>query len=291
MKFNFFTFGGRFFWEDIYNYRNWIIQKNVISTNYRLIDPYDIKRDYGTFDQCKATLLRYIAACEEAPLSTDSIILIPGFAQSKKSLRTLATAFNNNDSNVIIFNHASICRGLSYHANALAQFLRNVNTTGILSFITIGTGGLILRKMLANSNNYRSFHIKRILEINPLNSGSDFAELLSGFGLIKNYVGPMVYDITPQKVLSLAKLPPDIEHGIIFCPFAWQMFCKGILAKYESFPSIHRESEESFAPNIKKIDNYHPSPLKDDEIIELCRNFINDGAFDLDDNTEDENKS
>ena len=42
MKFNFFTLGGRFRWEDIYNYHDWRIQRNIQTGKYRLLDPNDI---------------------------------------------------------------------------------------------------------------------------------------------------------------------------------------------------------------------------------------------------------
>ena len=35
MKFDFFTFGGRFVWEDVLNYQNWIIQRNIHTQKYR----------------------------------------------------------------------------------------------------------------------------------------------------------------------------------------------------------------------------------------------------------------
>ena len=71
MKFDFFTLGGRFLWEDIYNYRNWIIQRNINKQQYRLLDPFHVRRDHGSFERCKETLLKYIEACELEPLYDD----------------------------------------------------------------------------------------------------------------------------------------------------------------------------------------------------------------------------
>jgi hypothetical protein len=49
MKFTFFTFGGNFMWEDIYNYQDWVIQRNLVSQKCRLLDPLNIRRHSGTF--------------------------------------------------------------------------------------------------------------------------------------------------------------------------------------------------------------------------------------------------
>ena len=52
MKFDFFTLGGRFRWEDIYNYQGWRIQRHVKNRRYRLLDSNDVRRDSGSFAHC-----------------------------------------------------------------------------------------------------------------------------------------------------------------------------------------------------------------------------------------------
>ena len=42
MSFSFFAFDSRFFWEDVYNYNDWIIQLNVRTLKYRLVDEPDV---------------------------------------------------------------------------------------------------------------------------------------------------------------------------------------------------------------------------------------------------------
>jgi hypothetical protein len=205
MKFMFFTFGGQNNWEDVYSYQGWAIQKNINSTSYRLIDPYNIRRHAGSFEQCRDILMDYIKGFELDSPHDDSIVLIPGYGQSKKTMLKLAESLKSLNVNVIIFNNAGLKADLNYHASMLTQFLKNLDNNGKLSFITTSTGGLILRKMISNSNNYRNYNIHRILEINPLNSGSDLAELLESMPIIAQRIGPMLKDITPKKIFSLSK--------------------------------------------------------------------------------------
>lgn len=279
MKFMFFTLGGRLFWEDVYNFQNWIIQKNVRTLNYRLLDPHSIRRASGTFEQCRDALIKYIEAYEMTAPYDDSIVLIPGFGQSKKALRELADELKTLPANIIIFNHASLRQSLIYHANILAQFLKNIKTKNKTSFITVGSGGLVLRKMIGNSNNYRSYNIHRVLELNPLNSGSDLAELLEKNKYAFKLAGPMIRDITPQKTTVLAKLPQEIEHGLLFCSQPWKALIRKILSRYDSFPIASRPSEESFAKVVYKISEPFEPPLKDKMIVGLCRRYIENGYF------------
>jgi len=181
--------------------------------------------------------------------------------------------------NVIIFNNAALQADLNYHANMLTQFLKNINNNGKLFFITADTGGLILRRMISNSNNYRNYNIHRILEINPLNSGSDLAELLEKWPAVSKFIGPMLKDITPKKIFSLAKLPRDIEHGILFCSLHWKAFFNRFLSRYDSFPISSRPSEESFAGTVKRFQQPLSQPLENDEVIKLCETYITKGVF------------
>ena len=86
MKFMFFTLGGRFYWEDVFNYQNWVIQKHCFRNVYRLLDPYDICRESGDFEQCKETLLQYMKAYEAEALYDDTCI---AFMVRKVSIMTL----------------------------------------------------------------------------------------------------------------------------------------------------------------------------------------------------------
>ena len=279
MKFMFFTFGGHHRWEDVYNYQNWIIQKNVNSKNYRLIDPFSIRRHSGSFEQCRDLLMEYVAGYELDEPYDDSIIIIPGFGYNKKSMEKLTESLKNLPANIIVFNNASIKMDLNYHSYMLTQFLKNLNNNGKISFITTSTGGLILRKMISDSNNYRNYNIKRILEINPMNTGSDFAELLAKYPIFTKIIGPMIKDITPKKLFSLSKLPRDIEHGLLFCPLSWKAVFRKILSRYDSFPITSRPTEESYAKIIKKISQPLPKPLDDSEVLRCCRQFITTGDF------------
>ncbi|MEE6206574.1 MAG: hypothetical protein VZR95_00780 [Alphaproteobacteria bacterium] len=279
MKFMFFTFGGQNNWEDVYSYQGWAIQKNINSTSYRLIDPYNIRRHAGSFEQCRDILMDYIKGFELDSPYDDSIVLIPGYGQSKKTMLKLAESLKSLNVNVIIFNNAGLKADLNYHAKMLTQFLKNLDNSGKLSFITTSTGGLILRKMISNSNNYRNYNIHRILEINPLNSGSDLAELLESIPMIAKCIGPMLKDIVPQKIFSLSKLPRDIEHGLLFCPLHWKAFFRRFLSRYDSFPISSRPTEESYANIVKKFPQPLSEPLEDSNIIKICKKFIADGVF------------
>ena len=107
MKFDFFTLGGRFRWEDIYNYQNWRIQRHIKDRKYRLLDPHDIRRDSGTFGKCQNTLLKYIQAYELNNRSADTVLIIHNFGRTRNSVQYLADSLQETNKNIITVNYAS----------------------------------------------------------------------------------------------------------------------------------------------------------------------------------------
>lgn len=289
MKFDFFTLGGRFLWEDIYNYRDWIIQRNIRKQKYRLLDPGYIRRDSGSFEQCKATLLKYIEACELEPLYEDTIIILHGYARTRNSTAALANSLKDLPANIIRINYASLRMGLNFHALMLEQFIKNLDTKGHLFIINVGAACLLTRKFISNSENYRAYKIARILDINPLNSGSDLAELLSKQKGSEQIFGPMLSDIQTKKALSLPKLPSEIEHGIIFCPNALQRISKKIFSNLDSFPFASPPNERTYAQKIKDIQEKVCCPLRCRDLFDNCIHFVTEGEF-LPDDDEDVDK-
>lgn len=287
MKFDFFTLGGRFFWEDIYNYRNWIIQRKVNKQHYRLLDPYMICRDSGSFEQCKNTLLKYIEACELEPLYEDTILILHGFGRTRNSVTAIANFLKDLPANVICVNYASLRAGINFHALMLEQFIRNLDTKGYLFIINVGAASLLTRKLISNTDDYRAYKIARIIDINPLNSGSDFVELFSNRKLAHKLFGQMLQDIETRKAISLPKLPSEIDHGIIFCYSLLHRFIRKFIAHFDSFPFSTPPSEQSYAKKTKQIKETPLFPLKSRELFDNCRNFIIEGEFLQDDDDKD----
>ncbi len=47
------TLGGKQFWADEFVHGSWRIQRNVLSGHYRLLDPDNTRRAWGTWDHCQ----------------------------------------------------------------------------------------------------------------------------------------------------------------------------------------------------------------------------------------------
>lgn len=280
MKFTFFTLGGRFFWEDICYYQGWKIQCYVRNKKkYRLLDPQSIRRESGSFEQCKESLLKSIESYEiDAPYK-DTILLLPGFGRTQNSLKDLADSLKNIPANIIIVNYASLKQNLNYHSRMITELLQNSCQNQKLYIINYGASCLLTRKILNDSSNYRHYNIARVLDINPMNSGSDLAELLCKYRIFRLLFGPMLNDIATSRAVKISKLPQDIEHGIIFCPSKLVLYFRKMLARYEGFSPSTPPAETSYAENILDIEHLTWFPLQNPLLFAHCRSFIERGNF------------
>ena len=279
MSFDFFAFDSRFFWEDVYNYNDWVIQLNVRTLKYRLVDPLSVSRESGSFDRCKETLLKYLEACELTELKDNTVIILHGFGKKRSSIMNLARSMKDINANIIALNYATLRRGVAFHANILSQMLQNLEIKGKLYIINTGASCLITRKFIGDTDNYRRFNIERILDVNPMNSGSDLAELLKDKGLFKFFLGPMLKDITTSVAVKFNKLPKEVDHGIIIATSPFANFCSKLFAKFESFPFSTPPSERSYAEKLREFDTETYFPLNDEKLASYCKNFITTGDF------------
>lgn len=276
MKFDFFTLGGLFFWEDIFYYQGWRIQRKVHKNRFRLLDPHNVRRESGSFELCRYTLLKYISACETQEPQKNIIVVIHGFGRTSKSLSSLISAIRKQNADLVAFNYCSFSSSLQKNAELLQLFLKNLPNNPNLHFVTIGAGCLILRKLFDVCDNYRMFHIKSIININPLNSGSDFAFLASRFSLLNKIFGSMLLDITPDETLKLSKVPQEIPLFLIFSPSKITVFLKKAFSNLESFPQLSPPAETSYSQYYKQIEPLTWFPLNNENMRVICSEILED---------------
>src|SRR5215207_4371886 len=68
------TLGGEQFWSDELVYQGWRIQQNVLSEHYRLLDPQNVRRAWGTAEQCQAAFAEVKRRENLTPLSGRAVI-------------------------------------------------------------------------------------------------------------------------------------------------------------------------------------------------------------------------
>ena len=110
MNFDFFTFGGSLFWEDVFFYQKWRIQRHCITKKYRLLDSWDIRRASGTFEKCQKAFVDCIDCYEITKQPKKLIILLHGYMDSKNIFKKLWRKLILTNATVAALNYPSVFR-------------------------------------------------------------------------------------------------------------------------------------------------------------------------------------
>ena len=89
MRFSFFTLGGSQFWEDIFYYQKWRIQRNFETKRCRLLDNWDILRHSGSYESCKKAFVKYVEIYELTKQRGHLVLMIHGLFDSKNIFKPL----------------------------------------------------------------------------------------------------------------------------------------------------------------------------------------------------------
>ena len=281
MSFDFFTFGGNKNWADIFFYQKWRIQRNINDKEYRLLDPWDISRRIGTFEECRKKFVDYIEAYQISRQHGHMIIMLHGFNESKKVFRGLWRRISGHGFIAAALNYPSTKAPLDSHVKQLDFFLNNLEDVSEVSFVAKGASCLILRELFSLPSLWqKKLNIKRILFINPSNNGNDFVAWLAKFKLFRWFLGPMAAQISTENSHLIPKLPAKIEHGTIFCDSRFSKFIRSISKRFEGTPIKGESTEKSYVKKSVRIDLNGEKIFENENVLQKTIIFLEKGSFD-----------
>ena len=139
---------------------------------------------------------------------------------------------------------------------------------------------MLLRMLIANTYGWQdSFQINKIINVNPINGGSDLFEMLSRFAPFNFIFGPMLKECTPKGAQSISKLPADAQSGIIFCETWGQKLFMPIIERFQSLPLRSEMTEKDYGQDVIYIKNTYCNVFNNPEVSMACLNFLKKGSF------------
>jgi len=279
MKFDFFTFGGAVFWEDVFFYQKWRIQRHCLTKSYRLLDSWDIRRASGTFESCQRAFIKYIDCYEITKQKGKLIILLHGYMDSKNIFKKFWRKLVNTNTTVAALNYPSLFRTSFATAHQLLFFLNHMEDINEVSFVTKGGGNLVLQHMLNLPLELQTFRekmrIDNVVEINPVYKESLLCELLCRFKFFRFLLGPMIKDFTDENLKKIPGLPKDVHFLKIFSDSAGYRLYVGIL----KFLRIPVDDDVYPKKNSIYIRSSSFKALNNDEILNYTVKFLNNGKI------------
>jgi pimeloyl-ACP methyl ester carboxylesterase len=176
------TLGGKQLWADTFVYAGWRLQEHVWTGHVRLLDPGDLRRCWGTYEQCRRVFEELRRDQAIAPASGHLVLLIHGLGRAKESFAGLEAALSAAGYQADSVNYPSTRRGLAAHADQLERLLNRLEGVERVSFVTHSLGGLVLRELLVRDSAWKTrIQPGRAVLIAPPNQGSAIADRFQDF--------------------------------------------------------------------------------------------------------------
>jgi hypothetical protein len=277
MTFDFFTLGGSFFWEDVFFYKKWRIQRNCYTKKYRLLDSWDICRGSGTFTECQNIFIQHIKNYEILKQQGTMIILLHGYCDSKNIFKPLWRKLNLTNANVAALNYPSLLRSSASSAQQLLFFLNHLEHIDSISFVTKGAGNLVLQNILSSIESqpcYNKMKINYIVELNPVLDANLFCDFFAKFGLFRLLGGPMLTEMTEKNIKRSHRITANKRLLHLFATSQatvfWRFFLK--LCHFS-------ESKKYFPRGSIQVKTDTWNALKDEKVLNYIVKFINNGKI------------
>jgi len=216
------TLGGEQFWSDELVYRGWRIQQNVLTQHYRLLDPADVRRAWGTSEQCREALDEIKSRDNLPALSGRAVVTLHGLIRSRDHMAPLGEYLAKEGGYTIVnVSYASTRRSLDDHALSLSRVIAGLEGVEEINFVCHSLGNLVVRRYLGEATQPQPRwqvdpRIKRMVMLGPPNNGAQLAVMFKSnelFGLVTGPSGKQLARTWDQCQQALAT--PSFPFGVL----------------------------------------------------------------------------
>ena len=275
-----YTFGGHHFWEDVFFYQKWRIQRNYVNKKCRLLDNWDICRKEGTFEECRKAFVEFIEAFEIPKQKGHMVVMIPGLAETKNVFKELWRAVLKKGYSAIAINYPSTQKEIAGHLRQLNFFLNHLEGVDSVSFVTNGIASVILKKLFCSNEPWRKkLRIGRIVQVNPYNHGSKLIFKLSKVKYLSFILGPMAAEMDPAIVEKLPPLPSDIESGLLFSESVWYKSAECLTCSKSDKIDLEKEKNFAGAKDVVMFPSHAGNLFNNKKIVSVIVKFLMSGKF------------
>ena len=216
------TLGGKQFWTDELVFHDWRVQRNVLTNHCRLLDENDLRRGWGSFEQCRDQLESLKRQLPLRPMRRHAVLVLHGLGRTRQSMEKMCTYLQEHTEDTILnVSYASTREPLHQHAASLAKVIQNLEGVEEISFVAHSMGNLVIRRYLAENPRVDvpsrpPPRLRRIVMIAPPNQGAELAERFRRSKVFKAVLGPSGTALAEQwDTIERQLAIPDCEFGII----------------------------------------------------------------------------
>jgi len=216
------TLGGKQFWADELFFHDWHIQRNVFTGHYRLLDGYNLRHAWGTFDDCKNKLDEIKVRKQLPAMRGKAVVVLHGLFRTASAMNSISSYLHDKGGYTVFNVSYPTTRGtVAEHARALDRIVDNLDGIEEINFVGHSLGNLVVRHYLGDhthlAENVRPDpRIGRIVMLGPPNQGAEIAEALGSVGLFHVVAGASGTQLAGEwRQLESHLATPACEFGIL----------------------------------------------------------------------------
>ena len=213
------TLGGMQFWSDELFFHHWRIQRNSITGHCRLLDEQDVRRAWGTFEECRSALEDTKQREQLPAMRGKMVIVLHGLGRTRSSMNGIARFLEKDGTyEALNVSYPSTIAEIDDHAQSLARIIENLKDVEEIDFVAHSLGNLVVRRYLdaAKSAAGSDPRFKRMVMLGPPNNGAQLANALDHNLVSREFIGVPGRELAENwPKLSQHLATPQFEFGII----------------------------------------------------------------------------
>jgi pimeloyl-ACP methyl ester carboxylesterase len=284
------TLGGEQFWSDELVYGRWRIQTNAITGQYRLLDEANVRRAWGTAEQCRAAFAELRQAHALPPLAGRAVITLHGFGRSREHMDPIGEHLEKTGRLTWInVSYASTRRSLDEHAESLARVISGLDGIDEIDFVCHSLGSLIVRRYLGEASQAEPRwkpdpRIKRMVMLGPPNNGARLAEvvaeLLHDNEVARFVAGPTAWQLAREwEQARKALATPVFEFGVIAGGYGDNRGLNPLLKGDDDLVVSVAETRLPGASDFRVVNCRHGRLMSDTTVQQYVLSFLDRGCF------------
>lgn len=197
------TTGGTQVWTD-HGYRDgYRLQKNAMTGHWRVLDQSDVRRAWGTLQQC-TNFLDQTQPAEAIGSSPHYVVLLHGLMRTNRCMLPLEKVLREDGhEKVIRFSYASTRVSISENAAALRTLIEDLPGDATFSFVGHSMGNIVVRHMIGDLQRDDDPHgvldrCEAMVMLGPPNQGASIARRLAPTGLFGIITGKGGLELGPK---------------------------------------------------------------------------------------------
>lgn len=280
------TLGGKQFWADELIHGSWRIQKNVVYGHYRLLDPHNVRRAWGTWDECYRQWLELKKAENVPPLKPKVVLALHGLGRSRASMKKLVEYLSEHgDYDVLNVSYASTRVPLSADAKSLTSVVSHLENVTEINFVAHSMGNLVVRHFLHDQLAAARglgvdprFH--RFVMLAPPNNGAALARRFRYDPTFRLVWGVGGQEFTkPWDEVAARLLVPPFEFGIVAGGSVEGKSGNPLLKGNDDLVVTVEETQLPGAADFVIVPAAHTFIMDDPHVQEYTLRFFQQGCF------------